>query len=290
MEDVFATHSAFEVHYTNMYNELIDSLPLIEDDKQSYKDAYRQAGEIIFNHYSKGEFESAKKAIHHYNMEFMKLLYEINRAFLDVEPSVCVNANGEALTYLEDRETEAKYGRSELGEFHKLERYAKELCENLERQIDRKIKQYNIKHSLCRTSEPPREEDTISIPRLKINLNNETTLSVEHENTPDNKRYPDLVLFGNYFTGDRSGWWDNLTTDIESCLKTGRGGYTTVAIAKVIYDSGKLHHAMRPISFASWLKVFCEAWNIVRIPTSKPSNNGVKAEIDRMSAVFYYFK
>ena len=99
---------------------------------------------------------------------------------------------------------------------------------------------------------------------------------------------PNMELFASYFVPERKGWWDNLIIDITGALKSGKGGLTVVAIAKVLYDSGKLHPVTKPKKFAPWLKIFCQAWSLDKIPTGKAGNNGVKKEITRIYRLFYY--
>lgn len=97
-----------------------------------------------------------------------------------------------------------------------------------------------------------------------------------------------MELFASYFVPERKGWWDNLIIDITGALKSGKGGLTVVAMAKVLYDSGKLHPVTKPPKFASWLRIFCRAWGIDKIPTCKAGNNGVKDEITRIHRLFHY--
>lgn len=99
---------------------------------------------------------------------------------------------------------------------------------------------------------------------------------------------PDMELFASLFVPERKGWWDNLIIDITGALKSGKGGLTVVAMAKVLYDSGKLHPVTKPKNFAAWLEIFCQAWSLDKIPTSKAGNNGVKKEITRIHRLFYY--
>lgn len=99
---------------------------------------------------------------------------------------------------------------------------------------------------------------------------------------------PNMELFASLFVPERKGWWNNLIIDITGALKSGKGGLTVVAMAKVLYDSGKLHPVTKPKNFAAWLKIFCQAWSLDKIPTSKAGNNGVKKEITRIHRLFYY--
>ena len=92
--------------------------------------------------------------------------------------------------------------------------------------------------------------------------------------------------FLGYFSGRCSAEWKReLVKDIRALLLSTPTDRQITALAKVIYDSGKLHDRMRPKTFNKWLEAFARCWNRKK-PTCKP--NAVVREIEDMKSNFSY--